>query len=64
MWDAVKPRAQGRVRFEPDPALQAIMDGAPKSTFSARSAALGFPQSMDIQEIVRDYEEAAVAHHR
>jgi len=64
MWDAVKPRATGRVRFEPEPALQAVMDGAPKSTFSARSAALGFPQSKDIQEIVREYEEAAVAHHR
>ena len=63
MRDAVKPRATGRVRFEPDPALQAVMDGAPKSTFSARSAALGFPQSRDIQEIVREYEEAALAHH-
>jgi D-erythronate 2-dehydrogenase len=64
MWDAVKTRAKGRVRFEPDPALQAVMDGAPKSTFSARSTALGFPQSQDIQEIVREYEEAALAHHR
>ena len=64
MWDAVKPRAKGRVRFEPDPVLQAVMDGAPKSTVSARSAALGFPQSKDIQEIVREYEEAALAHHR
>jgi nucleoside-diphosphate-sugar epimerase len=63
MWDAVRHKATGRVRFEPDPALQAVMDGAPKSTFSARSAALGFPQSKDIQEIVREYEEAAVAHH-
>ena len=63
MWDAVKLRAKGRVRFEPDPALQAVMDGAPKSTVSARSAALGFPQSKDIQEIVREYEKAAVAHH-
>src|SRR5947207_3477109 len=26
MWDAVKPRATGKVRFEPDPALQPIMD--------------------------------------
>jgi len=64
MWDAVKPRAKGRVRFEPDPVLQAVMDGAPKSTFSARSAALGFPQSKDIQEIVGEYQEAALAHHR
>src|SRR5687767_11063645 len=63
MWDAVRHKATGKVRFEPDPVLQAVMDGAPKSTFSARSAALGFPQSKDIQEIVREYEEAAVAHH-
>lgn len=63
MWDAVKHRAKGKVRFEPDLSLQAVMDGAPKSTFSERSAALGFPHSKDIQEIVREYEEAALAHH-
>jgi len=63
MWDAVRHKAKGKVRFEPDPALQAVMDGAPKSTASERSAALGFPRSKDIQEIVREYEEAAVAHH-
>jgi D-erythronate 2-dehydrogenase len=63
MWDAVRHKAKGKVRFEPDPVLQAVMDGAPRSSFSARSAALGFPQSKDIQEIVREYEEAAVAHH-
>ena len=64
MWDAVRHKAQGKVRFEPDPALQAVMDGAPKSTASERSAALGFPRSKDLQEIVREYQEAAVAHHR
>ena len=63
MWHAVKPRATGKVRFEPDPALQAIMDSVPKSTFSARAAELGFPHSKDIQEIVREYEEASLAHH-
>ena len=63
MWDAVKPRAKGKVRFEPDPKMQAIMDSVPKSTRSARAAKLGFPHSQDIQEIVRDYEEAALAHH-
>ena len=60
MWDAVKDRAKGRVRFEPDPALQAIMDAVPKATRSERAASLGFPHSRDIQEIVREYEEAAV----
>jgi nucleoside-diphosphate-sugar epimerase len=64
MWDAVKPRAGGKVRFEPDPSLQAIMDRVPQSTSSARAAELGFPQSEDIQEIVREYEEAAIPHHR
>jgi D-erythronate 2-dehydrogenase len=61
MWDAVKARAGGKVRFEPDPRLQAIMDSVPKSTSSARAAQLGFPHSKDIEEIVREYEEAAVA---
>jgi nucleoside-diphosphate-sugar epimerase len=63
MWDAVRARAKGRVRFDPDPAIQAIMDSVPKATRSARAAQLGFPQSRDIEEIVREYEEASVAHH-
>ena len=63
MWDAVKPRATGKVRFAPDPAVQAVMDGAPKSVVSRRSTELGFPSSASIEEIVREYEEAAVAHH-
>ena len=64
MWDAVKARAKGKVRFEPDPALQAVMDGAPKATLSKRAAELGLPHSASIEEIVREYEEATVAHHR
>jgi nucleoside-diphosphate-sugar epimerase len=63
MWDAVKDKATGKVRFEPDPSLQAIMDRVPQSTTSARAAELGFPRSLDIQEIVREYDEAALAHH-
>lgn len=63
MWDAVKPRATGNVRFAPDPAIQAVMDGASKSTVSERATRLGFPQTGDIREIVREYEEAALAHH-
>jgi D-erythronate 2-dehydrogenase len=61
MWDAVKARATGKVRFAPDPATQAVMDGAPKKTFSNRALALGFPASTSIEEIVREYEEAALA---
>jgi D-erythronate 2-dehydrogenase len=64
MWNAVKDRAAGNVKFEPDPMLQAIMDSVPKATRSARAAKLGFEHNQDIQEIVREYEEAAVAHHR
>lgn len=65
MWDAVKARAKGRVRFEPDPRVQEVMDAAPKATRSARAAALGLPASESIQEIVDDYEkDAALAHHR
>ena len=64
MYDAVQDRAKAKVKFEPDPAIQAIMDTVPKATRSARAAKLGFPHNKDIQEIVREYEEAALANHR
>ena len=64
MWDAVRARATGTVRFQPDPTLQPIMDSVPQATHSARAAALGLPHSQSIDEIVREYEEAALAHHR
>src|SRR5690242_9325481 len=57
MWDAVKGRARGKVRFEPDPRLQPLMDAAPKATSSRRAAELGLPASQSIDEIVREYEE-------
>jgi nucleoside-diphosphate-sugar epimerase len=63
MWEAVKDKAKGRVKFDPDPALQSIMDAVPKATRSERAARLGLPHNQDIQEIVREYEEASVAHH-
>jgi nucleoside-diphosphate-sugar epimerase len=63
MWDAVRPKATGTVRFAPDPSVQAVMDGAPKRTISERARRLGFPQSTDIDEIVREYEETSFAHH-
>ena len=63
MWDAVKARSRGRVRFEPDPRVQEIMDAVPKATRSARAAKLGLPASSSIEEIVDDYEkDAALAH--
>jgi nucleoside-diphosphate-sugar epimerase len=64
MWDAVKARARGKVRFEPDARLQPLMDAAPKATLSKRAAELGLPASQSIDEIVGEYEEAALAHHR
>ena len=63
MWQAVKPRAKGGVRFEPDAQLQTIMDAVPKATLSRRAAELGFRPSASIDEIVREYEETSVAHH-
>ena len=63
MWNAVRPRASGKVRFEPDPALQPIMDRVPKASFSRRAEQLGLRPSASIEEIVREYEEASVAHH-
>jgi nucleoside-diphosphate-sugar epimerase len=63
MTEAVRPKAKGKVRFEPDPALQKIIDTAPKSTWSRRAAELGLPHSASIEEIVREYEEASLAHH-
>ena len=62
MWDAVKFKAAGNVRFSPDPTVQSVMDGAPKSTFS-RKRGSGLSRERGIQEIVREYEEAALAHH-
>jgi D-erythronate 2-dehydrogenase len=64
MWNAVQPRAAGKVRFQPDPAMQAIMDRVPKSTHSERADALGLRASASIEEIIRDYEETSLAHHR
>jgi nucleoside-diphosphate-sugar epimerase len=59
MWDAVKSRATGKVRFESDPKLQPIMDTATKETRGARAEALGLPKSASIEEIVHEYEEEA-----
>jgi D-erythronate 2-dehydrogenase len=64
MWDAVKAKATGRVRFQQDPAIQAIMDAVPNATYSKKAFHLGLRPSANIAEIVREYqEEAALAHH-
>jgi len=64
MWNAAKSHARGKVRFQPDPAIQPIMDRIAKATFSKRAEELGLRPSANIEEIVREYEEAALAHHR
>ena len=59
MLEAVQKRAAGRtlgrVRFDPDPAAQAVMDSVARSTYSARGESLGFRHSASIEEIVDDY---------
>jgi nucleoside-diphosphate-sugar epimerase len=55
MWDAVKDKAKGRVRFDPDPAMQAIMDAVPRATFSKRAQDLGLPHNSGIEEIIAEY---------
>jgi hypothetical protein len=52
------------VRFAPDPALQAIMDAVPKATLSNRATELGLPHNNSIEEIVHEYQQTALAHHR
>jgi nucleoside-diphosphate-sugar epimerase len=47
----------GKVRFEPDPALQKIMDGVPQATASKRALELGFRHSANIEEIVDEYKK-------
>lgn len=56
MHDAA--RGPGKVRFEPEPAMQKIMDAVPKATSSQRAMKLGFPHSANIEEIVDEYKAA------
>jgi nucleoside-diphosphate-sugar epimerase len=58
LWEAARPHARGHVRFEPDDQIQAVMDGAPKATRSARAQALGFPVNSGVGEIVAEYLRA------
>ena len=64
MWNAVKPRAAARCASSPIPPMQAIMDrDAAGHVFKACASSSGLRPSANIEEIVREYEEAAVAHH-
>jgi hypothetical protein len=61
LWEAVRPHARGSVSFAPDPQIQAVMDGAPKATRSARAHALGFPVNSGVDEVVAEYLRARSA---
>lgn len=50
-------RRLGRILWEPDAAIQKIVDGWPKASRSARAAALGFEGDGSIDEIVRGFIE-------
>ncbi len=50
-------RPRGRISFEIDPAIQAIVDGWPKETRSARAEALGFQPDASIDDVIRGYIE-------
>ena len=50
-------RPRGRIDFEVDPEIQAIVDGWPKETWSDRAAELGFRGDDSMDEIVRAYIE-------
>jgi D-erythronate 2-dehydrogenase len=55
MWDAVRPKTDAKVSFDPDPAIQAIMDTVPSATCSKRAGALGLGHNASIEEIVAEY---------
>jgi nucleoside-diphosphate-sugar epimerase len=65
MLDAVQKQAGGRtlgrVRFDPDPQAQALMDSVARSTFSERAQRLGFRPSGSIEEIVNEYLEGSAS---
>jgi nucleoside-diphosphate-sugar epimerase len=54
-------RRLGRVIFEPDPAIQAIVDNWPRETWSARAEGLGFAGTPSIDEIIRSHIEDELA---
>ena len=50
-------RTRGKITFEVDPATQAIVDGWPKTTFSDKAGALGFPADDNIEDVINAYIE-------
>ena len=50
-------RARGKITFKVDPATQAIVDGWPKTTYSDKAGALGFPSDSNIEDVIAAYIE-------
>jgi nucleoside-diphosphate-sugar epimerase len=50
-------RHLGEISFKTDPHIQAIVDGWPKASHSARAERLGFPRDRDIENIIAAYIE-------
>jgi hypothetical protein len=53
--------AYARVRWEPDPQIQAIVGGWPRALLSPRAEALGFGRDRDIDEVVQFFIEDDLA---
>ncbi|MDA1098156.1 MAG: NAD-dependent epimerase/dehydratase family protein [Proteobacteria bacterium] len=50
-------RTRGRITFQVDPQIQAIVDGWPKTTSSVKAASLGFPSDSNIGDVISAYIE-------
>ena len=50
-------RTRGQITFKVDPQIQAIVDGWPKTTSSAKAGALGFPSDNNIADVISAYIE-------
>jgi nucleoside-diphosphate-sugar epimerase len=50
-------RPRGQISFEIDAQIQAIVDGWPRETQSARAQALGFQPDASMDDVIRAYIE-------
>ena len=50
-------RTRGKITFEVDPQIQAIVDGWPRTSLSAKAGALGFHSDDNIAEVISAYIE-------
>ena len=49
--------AHARIRWQPDPAIQAIVGSWPRALATPRAEALGFGRDRDIDEVVQAFIE-------